>query len=86
MDPLIFDDFAVRKMDGQQLLDFMELIEDRHARKSTIIMRQLKVADWYDVMLSNTTAADVPLRIESYIPHTAYRFDLKGDTRRKQQD
>ncbi|WP_027472222.1 ATP-binding protein [Saccharicrinis fermentans] len=83
MDLLIIDDFAVRKMDGQQLLEFMELIEDRHARKSTIIMRQLKVADWYDVMLSNTAAADA---IMGRIVHTAYRFDLKGETRHKQQN
>ena len=70
-------------MDGQQLLDFMEFIEDRHGRKATIIMSQLKVADWYDVMLSNTTAADA---IMDRIVHTAYRFDLKGNTRRKQQN
>jgi len=83
MDLLIIDDFAVRKMDGQQMLDLMELIEDRHGRKATIIMSQLKVADWYDVMLSNTTAADA---IMDRIVHTAYRFDLKGNTRRKQQN
>jgi DNA replication protein DnaC len=80
MDLLIIDDFGVKAMDGQQLLDFMELMEDRHARKATIIMSQLPVADWYDVMLSNTTAADAIL---DRIVHTAYRFELKGDTMRK---
>jgi DNA replication protein DnaC len=43
-------------------------------------MSQLPVADWYDVMLSNTTAADAIL---DRIVHTAYRFELKGDTMRK---
>jgi DNA replication protein DnaC len=80
MDLLIIDDFGVKAMDGQQLLDFMELMEDRHARKATIIMSQLPVADWYDVMLSNTTAADAIL---DRIVHMAYRFELKGDTMRK---
>ncbi|MEA4841326.1 MAG: IS21 family transposase [Bacteroidales bacterium] len=49
-DLLILDDFGMNVLDGQQLLDFMEIIEDRHARKSTIMISQLPVADWYDVM------------------------------------
>ena len=80
MDLLVIDDFGVKIMDGQQLLDFMELVEDRHGRKATIIMSQLAVADWYDLMLSNTTAADAIL---DRIVHTAHRFELKGDTMRK---
>ncbi|MGQ1948356.1 IS21-like element helper ATPase IstB [Geofilum sp. OHC36d9] len=80
MDLLIVDDFGVKKMDGQQLLDFMELIEDRHSRKATIIMSQLPVSDWYDIMTSNTTAADAIL---DRMVHSAYRFELKGETMRK---
>jgi DNA replication protein DnaC len=74
-DLLILDDFGMKVMDGQQLLDFMELIEDRHARKATIIVSQLPVANWYDVMGTNTTAADAIL---DRIVHTAQRFELKG--------
>ena len=29
-DLLILDDFAMKVLDGQQLLNFMEIIEDRH--------------------------------------------------------
>ncbi|ASB50026.1 IS21-like element helper ATPase IstB [Alkalitalea saponilacus] len=83
MDLLIIDDFGVKVMDGQQLLDFMELLEDRHGRKARIIMSQLAVADWYDVMLANTTAADAIL---DRMVHTAYRFELKGYTMRKPQN
>ena len=79
-DFLVFDDFGMKVLDGQQLLDFLELIEDRHGRKSTIIISQLPVADWYDVMNSNSTAADAIL---DRIVHTAYRFELKGDSLRK---
>ena len=79
-DLLILDDFAMKILDGQQLLDFLELIEDRHGRKSTIIISQLPVADWYDVMKSNTTAADAIL---DRIVHSAIRFDLKGESLRK---
>jgi DNA replication protein DnaC len=79
-DLLIIDDFGMKVLDGQQLLDFLEVIEDRHARKSTIIISQLPIADWYDIMSSNATVADAIL---DRIVHTAARFQLKGDSLRK---
>lgn len=79
-DLLIIDDFGVRSLDKQQMLDFLELIEDRHAMKSTIIVSQLPVANWYDMMKSNSTAADAIL---DRIVHTAQRFELKGSSLRK---
>lgn len=79
-DLLIIDDFGVRSLDKQQMLDFLELMEDRHAMKSTIIASQLPVANWYDMMTSNSTAADAIL---DRIVHTAQRFELKGDSLRK---
>ena len=80
-DLLILDDFGIKTLEGQQLLDFLEVIEDRHARKSTIIISQLPVVDWYDIMSSNTTAADAIL---DRIMHTAVqRFELKGERLRK---
>ena len=79
-DLLIIDDFGVRSLDKQQMLDFLELMEDRHAMKSTIIVCQLPVANWYDMMKSNSTAADAIL---DRIVHTAQRFELKGESLRK---
>jgi DNA replication protein len=79
-DLLILDDFGMKVLDGQQLLDFLEVIEDRHARKATIIISQLPVAGWYDLMSSNATAADAIL---DRIVHTAQRFELKSESMRK---
>lgn len=79
-DVLILDDFAIKKLDGQQMLDLMEIIEDRHARKSTIIISQLPVTDWYEILEANTTAADAIL---DRIVHTATRFSLEGTSLRK---
>ena len=79
-DLLIIDDFGIRSLDKQQMLDFMELMEDRHGMKSTIIVSQLPVANWYDMMKVNSTAADAIL---DRIVHTAQRFELKGDSLRK---
>ena len=58
----------------------MEIIEDRHARKSTINASQLPISDWYDVLAKNKTIAD---SIIDRIVKTSYRFELKGDSLRK---
>ena len=79
-DLLILDDFGLKKLTAEQVLDLMEIIEDRHARKATIIASQLPVRNWYDVLDSNTTAADAIL---DRLVHTAIRFELKGDSLRK---
>lgn len=78
-DLLIIDDFGVKVLDGQQLLDLMEIIEDRHGRKAIYIISQLPVADWYGVLTGNTTAADAIL---DRIVHSGVRFELKGSSLR----
>ena len=77
---LILDDFGVKVLDGQQMLDFMEIMEDRHGRMASIIVSQLPVKSWYDIMKSNTTAADAIL---DRIVHSATRFELKGSSLRR---
>lgn len=79
-DLLILDDFGIKKLDAQQVLDLMEMIEDRHARKATIIISQLAVEDWYEILDANTTVADAVL---DRIVHTAQRFLLTGESMRK---
>lgn len=79
-DLLVLDDFGIKKLSGEQVLDLMEVIEDRHARKATIFASQLPVANWYETLETNTTAADAIL---DRIIHSAIRFELKGDSLRK---
>ena len=80
-DLLILDDFGLASMDNQQQLDFMEIIEDRHARKATIIASQLPVAKWFDVFKEETLADAILDRIV----HTSHRFELKGESLRKKR-
>lgn len=80
-DLLILDDFGLTPLQGQQQMDFMEIIEDRHAKKATIIASQLPVAKWFDV-IGEETIADAIL---DRIVHTSHRFELSGDTLRKKQ-
>ncbi len=56
---LIIDDFGFTHLEQQQQLDLMEMIEDRHAKSSTIIASQLPVANWFDV-IGEETIADYP--------------------------
>lgn len=80
-DLLILDDFGLVNLDQQQRLDLMEIIEDRHARSSTIIASQLPVASWYDVIGEDTIADAVLDRIV----HTSHRIELKGESLRKKR-
>jgi DNA replication protein DnaC len=57
----------------------MELIEDRHGRRSTIITSQLPVKEWYDV-IGEKTLADAIL---DRLVHDANRIDIDGDSMRK---
>ena len=76
---LILDDFGLVNLVGQQQLDLMEIIEDRHGRSSTIIASQLPVANWFDV-ISEATIADAIL---DRLIHSSHRIELKGESLRK---
>jgi DNA replication protein DnaC len=76
-DLLIIDDFGIKKLNNEQILYLMEITEDRHGRKATIIVSQIPVSDWYDCLETNTTAADA---IIDRLIHSAIRFELKGDS------
>ena len=56
-----------------------DLIEDRHAKSSTIIASQLPVSSWFDV-IGEETIADAIL---DRLVHTSYRIELKGESLRK---
>ncbi|HPW71234.1 MAG TPA: ATP-binding protein [Bacteroides graminisolvens] len=79
VDLLIIDEFGMKALEGQQQNDFMEIIEDRHRRKATIIASQLPVSKWYDV-IGNEVIADAIL---DRIVHSSHRFDIKGESLRK---
>src|SRR5690606_30868782 len=58
---------------------FMEIIEDRHGKRSTIIASQLPVSAWHDV-IGEQTIADAIL---DRMVHNSLRIDLKGESLRK---
>jgi DNA replication protein DnaC len=76
---LILDDFGLTHLEKQQQLDLMEIMEDRHAKSSTIIASQLPVSSWFDV-IGEETIADAIL---DRLVHTSHRLELKGESLRK---
>jgi len=78
---LILDDFGLTHMEQQQQFDLMEIIEDRHAKTSTIIASQLPVGSWYEV-IGEATIADAIL---DRLVHTSHRIELKGESLRRKK-
>ena len=77
-DLLILDDFGLKPLDNINRHALMEIIEDRHAKKSTIIASQLPVQAWHDV-IGEKTIADAIL---DRLVHSAHRIDIKGESMR----
>ena len=78
-DLLILDDFGIQPMDAQARINLLDIIEDRHAKKSTIITSQMPVKNWYDV-IGEKTIADAVL---DRIVHQAVRIELFGESLRR---
>jgi DNA replication protein DnaC len=76
---LILDDFGIQPLDTQSRSAFMEIIEDRHEKASTLITSQVPVAKWYEV-IGEKTIADA---IMDRIIHNAHRIELSGESLRK---
>jgi DNA replication protein DnaC len=80
-DLLILDDFGLHPFDAVNRLTFLEIIEDRHGKGSTIITSQLPIHKWYEV-IGEQTIADAIL---DRLIHTSHRLELDGDSLRKLQ-
>jgi DNA replication protein DnaC len=81
-DLLILDDFGIQPFDNQSRSSLMEIIEDRHGKRSTIITSQLPVLQWYEIIGENTIADAILDRIV----HQAHRIDLSGESMRKRNN
>jgi len=78
-DLLILDDFGLKPLDNNQRLILLELLEDRHGKRSTVITSQLPVNKWYDI-IGEPTIADAIL---DRLVHSSHRIELAGDSMRK---
>lgn len=80
-DLLILDDFGLQRPDELSRLDLLEMVEDRHGRKSIIIASQLPVSLWYEI-IGEPTLADAIL---DRVVNNAHRIELTGESLRKKK-
>jgi DNA replication protein DnaC len=80
VDVLLVDDFGLDALSPQDRRDFLELLDDRHGTRSTIMTSQLPVAQWHD-FIGDPTLAD---SICDRLLHNAHRLVPKGPSRRKE--
>jgi DNA replication protein DnaC len=81
-DLLILDDFGIQPFDQASRASLLEIIEDRHGKRSTIITSQVPVSSWYE-LIGEKTVADAIL---DRIVHNALRIELKGESLRKNKN
>ena len=80
-DVIAVDDFGLAPLTDGERRQFLEVLEDRHGSRSTIVASQLPVASWHDV-IGEPTVADAIL---DRLVHNAHRIEMKGASMRKQR-
>jgi len=78
-DLIILDDWGLAKLTAEQRRDLVELLDDRHGSRSTIVTSQVPVEHWHEV-IADPTLGDAIL---GRLVHNAYRINLKGESMRK---
>ncbi len=73
---IILDDFGLEKLKDVSRMALLEIIEEFHRRKSVIIVAQIPVSLWHDI-IGEPTIADA---IMDRIAHNSHRIELKGES------
>lgn len=81
IDVLILDDWGLSKLMAEQRRDLLEILEDRHNNRSTIVTSQLPLDKWHHI-IGDPTLADAIL---DRLVHNAYKINLKGESMRKRK-
>ncbi len=76
---LIFDDFGLQSFDNHAREALMDIIEDRYDHASTIVVSQIPVGKWYD-LIGEGTIADAIL---DRLINSSHRIELNGESLRK---
>jgi DNA replication protein DnaC len=78
---LILDDWGLSPLTAEQRRDLLEILEDRHGSRSTIVTSQVPIEKWHDI-IGDPTLADAIL---DRLVHGAYKFKLDGESLRKRK-
>lgn len=76
---LVLDDFGLGPLTQEQRHDLLEILEDRHGTRATLVTSQLPLDHWHEA-IGDPTLADAIL---DRLIHNAYKVTLKGESMRK---
>lgn len=79
IDLLVLDDWGLAPFTDVNGRDLLEVIDDRHQIRSTVIGSQLPVESWHG-LIPDPTVADAIL---DRLVHNAHKIALRGDSMRK---
>ena len=80
-DLLVFDDWGLTKLSDEQRHDLLEILEDRHGLRSTLVTSQFPIDRWHDI-IGDPTLGDAIL---DRLIHNAYKINMKGESMRKKK-
>lgn len=80
-DLLILDDYGLAKLNREKRHDLLEILEDRHGIRSTLVTSQLPVKNWHE-QIGDPTLADAIL---DRVVHNAHKIELEGESMRKKK-
>ena len=78
IDVLVIDDWGLATLKAHERQDLLEVLEDRHGNRSTILTSQLPIEHIHEA-IGEPTIADA---ICDRLLHNAHRLALKGPSRR----
>lgn len=81
VDVLLLDDWGLAVLTDSARRDLLEILDDRHGQRSTIVTSQLPLAHWHDA-IGDPTLADAIL---DRLVHNAHQLTLSGESLRKRK-
>jgi len=79
VDLVILDNFGLQAFDNHAREALIDIVDDRHKNRSTIVSSQIPVSAWYDIIGEGTIADAILDRLVN----SSHRIDLKGESLRK---
>ena len=81
VDVLLLDDWGLAALTDSARRDLLEIVDDRHEARSTIVTSQLPLGHWHDA-IGDSTLADAIL---DRLVHNAHQIALDGESMRKRK-
>ncbi|MBM4049021.1 MAG: AAA family ATPase [Planctomycetes bacterium] len=78
---LLIDDYGLAALTEPERRDLLEVLEDRHARRATLVTGQLPLEHWHEIV-GDATFGDAIL---DRLVHHAHRIQLKGGSMRRRK-